>query len=483
MDVSAPSPAPQHGTEGAARPAGAVGPPRGGRDLTQGPIARTLVLFTLPALASSVLQSLNGSINSIWVGRFLGEAALAATANANIIMFLLTSVVFGFGLATTVIIGQCFGRRDVAAARRAFGAALALCFLLGIVIVALGWWQAETILRLLATPAEVTPFAHAYLRVIFLAMPALLLLTIIMMGLRGSGDATTPLRFMIVAVVLDTALNPALITGWGPFPRMGIAGSATATVIANSIALLGVIAYIYAKDLPLRLRGAEWHYLRPDPAELKLIVGKGIPMGLQMIVISGGMLVVIGLVDREGTLTAAAYGAAQQLWNYVQMPAMAIGGAVSAMVAQNIGAGRWDRVDRVTRSGVLVNLAMTGVLLAIVLLFDRPALALFLGAGSPAIEIGRHMQIIAGGSFLLFAVSMVLMSTMRANGAVVGPLLVLATAMFPVRLGFYFAAYGAMGADALWYSFVVSSAASLLFTYALYRHGGWRRKTLAVPGG
>jgi putative MATE family efflux protein len=454
-----------------------------GRNLTQGPITQTLLLFTLPALLSSVLQTLNGSINGIWVGRLLGEAALAATANAHLVMFLLTSVVFGLGMATTVIIGQCFGRRDILAARRAFGASISLCLLLGLITLVLGWWQAETILRMLATPADVYPFAHDYLRIIFLSTPAMLLLTMIMMALRGAGDATTPLRFMIVAVVLDAGLNPFFILGLGPLPAMGISGAAMATVIANIVGVVALIAYLYWRDLPLRLRGAEWHFLRPNLTELRLIISQGIPMGLQMIVISLAMLIVIGLVNREGMFTIAAYGAAQQLWNYVQMPAMAVGGAVSAMAAQNIGAGRWERVDRITRAGVLINLAMTGALLALVLLLDRQALALFLGAGSPAIEIGRHMQLIAGWSFLLFAVSMVLTATMRANGVVIGPLLVMIVALFPVRFGFYFAAYGWLGVDALWFSFVLGSAASLLMTWTIYRYGGWRKQRMAIPRG
>ena len=103
-------------------------------DLTTGPIAATLFAFALPTLASNVLQSLNGSINAIWVGRFLGERALAATANAHIIMFLLFSAVFGFGMAATVMVGQAFGRRDIDAARCAFGAALGFCFILSLFV-------------------------------------------------------------------------------------------------------------------------------------------------------------------------------------------------------------------------------------------------------------------------------------------------------------------------------------------------------------
>ena len=125
-------------------------------------------------------------------------------------------------------------------------------------------------------------------------------------------------------------------------------------------------------------------------------------MGLQMIVISSSALALIGLVNREGVDTTAAFGVAMQLWTYLQMPAMALGAAVSAMAAQNIGAGRWDRVSAITRSGVIYALVITGVLVVLLAVADRPALALFLGGHSPALPIARHIQLLATWSFLLF---------------------------------------------------------------------------------
>src|SRR6201991_3586710 len=282
-----------------------AGPPQR-RDLTQGPIGRTLLMFALPTLGSNILQSLNGSINSIWVGRFLGEQALAATSNANMIMFLLMAFVFGFGMAATVLIGQAYGRKDMDSARRAIGTAIGGFAPFALVIAVLVWLFAPDLLKLLATPPDSAALALAYLRVIFIAMPPILVAIVIIMGLRGTGDSLTPLWFMIVAVVLDSGLNPVFILGLGPAPAMGIAGSATATVIANYAAMIGLLIYIYAKDLPLRLRGRELLYLRPQRALLAIIVKKGLPMGLQMVVISGSALATMGLVNREGVSTTAA---------------------------------------------------------------------------------------------------------------------------------------------------------------------------------
>jgi putative MATE family efflux protein len=453
-------------------------PARG--DLTQGPIAKTLLAFALPTLASSILQSLNGTINAIWVGRFLGEGALAATSNANMVMFLLTAFVFGFGMAATILVGQAWGRKDVDQARRVFGTAGGSFLLVTIVIAIAGYYLSPAILHLLGTPGPAEPLALAYLRVIFLAMPALLLLTLAMMALRGAGDSLTPLLFMIVAVVLDSGLNPVFILGLGPAPKLGIAGSATATLIANYTAMVGLIGYIYLKDLPLRLRGSELRYLWCDVAILKTIIVKGFPMGLQMVIISLSALALIGLVNKEGVDTTAAFGVALQLWTYVQMPAMALGAAVSAMAAQNIGAGLWDRVGRITKIGIVQTVIITAVMIVALTLADRAVLALFMGGDSPALPIARHIHVVATWNFLLFGVMMVLFGTVRANGAVWIPLVVLAIGMVPVRFGYIFATYPWLHADAIWTSFPVTSAINLALAIGFYVHGGWKKARMTV---
>jgi putative MATE family efflux protein len=302
-----------------------------------------------------------------------------------------------------------------------------------------------------------------------------------MMALRGTGDSMTPLWFMILSVVLDSGLNPVFILGLGPAPRMGIAGAAFSTLLANYVALFGLLIYMYVKDLPLRLRGSELRYLWCDSGILKTIVVKGLPMGIQMIVISLSALALVGLVNREGVDTAAAFGVAMQLWTYVQMPAMALGAAVSAMAAQNIGAGKWDRVGRVTRVGIIQSLLITGALIVLLTVADRVVLSLFMGPNSPALPIARHIHLLATWNFLLFGVMMVLFATVRANGAVWGPLLILTIGLVPIRFGWTLGTYSWLGADAIWTSFPVSSLVNLGLATAYYLHGGWKKARMAEP--
>ncbi|WP_206601907.1 MATE family efflux transporter [Oceaniglobus indicus] len=456
-------------------------PAKNRRDLTQGSIALTMILFALPTLGSSALQSLNGSINAVWVGRVLGEEALAATANGNILMFLLVSFVFGFGMASTILIGQAVGGRDADLARRTMGTALGSIIPLSILVAAGGWLFAPTLLALLGTPASAANLALTYLRMIFIAMPATLTFTLFMMALRGTGDSMTPLWFMVVSVTIDLVLTPTLILGLGPFPQWGIFGSAFATATANTLALIGMIVTIYLRGSVLALRGGDLRYLRADRAILLSMIAKGVPMGLQMIVISSAALTMLSLINREGVQTTAAYGATQQLWTYVQMPAMALSAAASAMAAQNIGAGKWERVSRITRWGLVFNLALTGTVITLLAIFDESVLGLFLGRDSPAVPIGARIQILATWGYLFFGVAQVLFGTMRANGYVVGPLIVMVISMYPVRLGFAFGFYPLLGADALWLSFPAGMVATAVMGAGLYLHGRWRRGKMLPP--
>ncbi|MGJ3626624.1 MATE family efflux transporter [Sphingomonas sp. MMS24-JH45] len=464
---------------------GGGGTPHGPqRDLTSGPIGRTLIAFALPTLGSNILQSLNGSINTIWVGRFLGEDALAATSNANIIMFLCSS---GSSSASAWQRRSWWDRRGGgttvtgrdAPSARAIGLVLA-----GSAVTAvLGWVFAPEILRALATPGRAYDDALAYLRVIFLGLPASMLLVLMFMGLRGIGEFLADAALVHGAVgTLDAGLNPVFILGLGPAPQLGIAGSALATLVANVGAAGALVAWIAIRDLPLKLGRAEWRYILPSPDLARTIVGKGLPIGAQMLVISGAGLAMVGLVNRNGVDTTAAYGITQQLWTYVQMPAMAIGAAVSAMAAQNIGAGRWDRVGRITRAGILLNGAITGTAgSAVALVFDRALLALFVPADSPVIDIAAHVNAVATWGFVLFGGTMVLFGVVRANGAVWGPLAILFVAMLPVRLGLALLLRPMLGVDALWWSFPAGSATTVGLAALYYWHGGWRKGALLAP--
>ncbi len=450
----------------------------GAVDLTTGPIPRTLLMFSLPALASNVLQSINASVNAIWIGQFLGERGLAATANANMITFMMISMVFGFGMASTIVIGQAMGRKDVSAMREAFGTGVAIFLSLGLAAAIVGWVCAPGLLQMLGTPPDAYEMALIYLRVMFAGMPFMLLSTYLALALRSVGDSMTPLLLMLPGLVVDIALNPVLILGLGPAPRLGIAGSGIASLLASAVSVLAFLWVIYKRDLPIRLRGAELRYLKPKKELSSVILRKGAPMGLQMIVMSFSAIVMIGMINAIGTAATAAYGAINQIWTYIQMPAIAIGMAVSAMAAQNIGAKRWDRLGDIARAGIVINLCLTGSLVLFTVLFDRLVLRLFLPHADAALDIGSRIGVIASWSFILMGVTSVLSAVMRANGVAVAPLIILIIAYIPGRLGAIFSLRPLIGDDAIWWSFPLGSAVSLALTAAYYIYGPWRQSRM-----
>ncbi|MBI1624548.1 MATE family efflux transporter [Comamonas suwonensis] len=445
------------------------------RDLTQGPIASTLLVFALPILAGNVLQSLNGSVNAIWVGGHLGEAALTATANANNVMFALIGAVFGISMATNILIAQSMGAHNIGQAKRVLGTSATFFGVVSLLIALLGWPLSRHLMQWMSTPEAALPLAEAYLQVIFLAIPLLFMFSFVTAALRGAGDTRTPFWFLLIVVALDMALNPLLIFGWGPVPRMGIQGSAVATLIANGVSFFALLGWLRFRRHPLWIGRRQLGLFKPDLTIVRTLVVKGLPMGVQIVMISLAMIAMISMVNEHGVQTASAYSAALQLWTYVQMPAMAIGAACSSMAAQNVGAGLWKRVDATARAGMLTNILLTGGLIVLIVLLDRYVLGWFLPTGSASLEVARHLNHIAIGSFLFFGVTFVLSGVVRATGAVLAPMLILGIAMWGIRVPAARFLQPVLGVDALWWSFPISSAASVVMILAYYRWGNWRK--------
>jgi putative MATE family efflux protein len=449
-----------------------------GRDLTTGAIGPTLVAFALPVLGSNIVQSLNASINTAFVSHILGEAALTATTIGGQIFFLMIGVVFGLSMAANIMIGQAIGARDEVLASRVVGTCTTFFIVASVALAAAGVALTPGILDAMGTPAAARAESIVYLRVMFAAMPSVYFFNFVMMAQRGVGDSRTPFYFALMQVVLGIVLNPLLIVGVGPFPRMGIAGAGAATLISQTLTLAIMLAHLYRTGSILVVRPRQWRLLVPDARVLQTLVFKGMPMGFQMIVMSLAGLSMMRLVNLYGVATAAGYGAAMQLWSYVQMPSMALGAAISSMAAQNVGARRMDRVDRVARIGGIYSFVATVVIIVPVLLTEHWVLRAFLPADSPALPIATHINSVVIWGFAAFAVAYALSGVLRATGAVWPPLLAMIVSLWFVRIPFAYALQPFLGADAIWISFPVGSLVTLSIALAYYRWGGWRRSRL-----
>ena len=458
------------GTMGGRGPAGRKGP-----DLTTGPIGKTLIVFALPVLGSNILQSLNGTANAFWVSHQLGEAALTAISNANQIFFLMLGAAFGVTMAANIMIGQAIGADDHALAKKVVGSCTAFFLGLSVVISAAGFAFTPHILDAMRTPIDARADAIAYLRVIFAAMPVVFFFSYMMMAQRGTGDSRSPFYFSLLAVAMDVILNPLLIIGVGPFPRLGIAGSATSTLVSQSITLAVMLAILYRRKSILVMQPSEFRLLIPDLTIIKNLVLKGLPMGFQMMVISLAAVTMMSLVNLFGVHTSAAYGAAAQLWTYVQMPAMALGAAVSSMAAQNVGAGKMDRVEKVALTGVGYAFIASAVPIAIILAADPYVLRIFLPASSPSLPIAAHINAYVLWGFTFFGMAFIFSGVVRATGAVWPPLLAMIVSLWVVRIPFANLLMPRMGADAVWLSFPIGSLTTLVLAGGYYRWGGWRK--------
>jgi len=459
---------------GPERPEGTLTAPRAAGSLASGPIFGRMTELAFATLCTNLLQNAQGSINALWIGRLLDGDALAASYSVNLVIYVISTLVFGFGLAATILVGQKLGLGDIAAARRAFGASIGLCISAGVALSILAWVCGAQILSVMNAPPETFTLALSYLRMLLFSTPAAFLLLLINMGLRAAGDARTPLFVMAWLLLGDAALNPIFISGLGPIPAFGIGGSGLATTISTFTGLIGLIATIYARDMPLRLRGRELRFVWPSRTLARVLTAKGLPITLQSFVLAAGSFTMAGLVNREGAHAIAAFSAAAQVWIYLQMPANAVGAAVSAMAAQSIGAERSERLRPILRTGLIEGCLVTLTVAAASMGFGRLVLGIFIPADSSSLHLAEHIVDVTALSYVLVTASAILMSLVRAHGAVVAPFIISAVTMLPVRLGLAIALHPVLGAEALWWSVPLSSAVSLVLAWLYYANGSWR---------
>lgn len=441
--------------------------------LTGGPIGRGLFQLAFPILCANILQCLGGTLSAFWVGRYLGEAALAAVANAQSMMFLLTGVAFGIAMAATILVGQCMGIENAAGAKRVVSTGVMFFSALSMLLTVLGLAFAEPLLMAMRTAPEALALAVPYMRVMLLALPGIYLFAFVMSLLIGIGDSRTPLRFTLLSVVLGALLIPAFMFGGDILFSGGIVGAALGTVTAQAGGLVALLRHLYRRHHPLRLTRQDVSILRVDYSIVRELVRKGVPMGAQVLVVSLSSVLMIALVNRFGVDTTAAYGALIQLWTYIMMPALAMAVAVSTMAAQNIGAQNWDRVKRTARIGISYSFAVTAVIVAVIYAADSYAYRLFLPEGSAALLIASHVNHIVTWSMIFMTIPMVLFGVMRAAGAVVAPLLIHLLALLVVRYPLAAVLLERWQADAIWWSFTISAGVDVVLAMLYYRYGGW----------
>ncbi|APW41683.1 MATE family efflux transporter [Rhodoferax saidenbachensis] len=440
------------------------------------PLWKGYLAFLVPMIISNILQGLSGTVNNIYLGQMLGVGAMAAVSAFFPVLFFLIAFMIGLGAGASVLIGQAWGAKEFERVRAITGTTLMVGLYAGLVVAVFGGAFTEGLLRALGTPADILPDAVAYARISMMAAPGIFFFLLITSMMRGVGDTKTPLKTLIIATVVGLAVTPALIQGWFGLPRLGVASGAWASVVSFLAAIAWTAWHMLRVNHPMAPNAAFKQHLRVDRAILAKVLRIGLPTGLSMITISLAEIAVLFLVNRYGSQATAAYGAVNQIVNYVQFPAISIAITASILGAQAIGGGRTHMLGAIVRTGIYMNLVLTGSLVLLGYAFSRAMLGLFI-TDPAVVELAQTLLHIMLWSSVIMGMSMVLSGLMRASGVVLWPTAISMFAIGCVEVPVAWLLSAHYGLNGIWVAYPVAFLVMLGMQTAYYRLV-WRKLTI-----
>ncbi len=422
-------------------------------NLTQGPITGTLLRFTLPMMAGSLLQQCYNIADTLIVGRCIGSGALAAVGSAYALMTFLVSILLGLSLGSGTVFSLRFGAGDEAGLRRSIFVSFVFIGAVALGLTGLMFATVDPVLRLLRTPDDIYGMMRAYLWVIYWGIPFTFLYNYVAALLRAVGDAVTPLCFLAASVVLNIGLDLLFILSFG----WGIEGAGAATVVSQGLAALGLAGWMWAKRPELRVRrGADARF---DRATLREITSFSFLTCVQQSVMNFGILLVQGLVNSFGTAVMAAFAAAVKIDSFAYMPVQEFGNAFSTFVAQNYGADRRERIRRGIRSAFLTSVLFSLAVSVLVFVFARPLMLIFVRPEEADIwQVGVEYLRIEGAFYPGIAILFLLYGFYRAV-RMPGMSVVLTVLSLGTRVVLsYWLASTAIGVSGIWWSIPIGWA-------------------------
>ncbi len=454
-----------------AKPAGSHG-----KDLTTGSIAKNLIFFALPMLLGSLVHVAYSLVNAAWIGNGLGADAMAALTVCFPIFFVLTAFGQGLSLASNVLVSQSYGAKDWVRLRMVVQNSLVLTAIAGLVCFVAGEMASGVLLRMMDTPPEVLALATSYLHVFLWTTPLMFGMFYLASVMRGAGDSETPLYFQAGSLVVTAVLDPLLIFGWLGFPRMGLNGTALATIISQVIALIALAWYMHRIR---HIAAPNWHKLGLNADMSKLTLRIGLPSMVQQALVSLGIVVIVTLVNRFGVHSAAAYGIAMRIDLLAFMPAMAIGMAASTLSGQNIGAQKFDRVKMTFRWGVLVSIGLT--LPATLVSIGIPGLFMKLFThDADVVATGAHYLRIVGFGYLMWAIMFLSNGIINGSGRTMATTLFTLVGFWIVRIPLALGLSHYLGkVEGIWYGILISSFVGATISVSYYLTGRWKTPVAA----
>lgn len=440
-------------------------------------LRKAFLVFLAPMMLSNILQSLFGTINGVYIGQMIGVDALAAVSIFFPMMFFFIAFVMGLSSGASVLIGQAWGAGDHGKVKAVAGTTLSVALLLAVIIAISGGLFSRQILVALATPPDILEAANSYARIMMAAMPLTFVFILQTAMMRGVGDTVTPLLALAISTVIGLSVTPTLIRGWLGLPQLGVASAAWASAVSSFLTLLWLNVHLRRRGHALAFDTAFWRAMRPDGALLRIVLRLGIPAAIGMVVMSLAELVLLGLVNSFGSNATAAYGAVNQVMSYVQFPALSIAISVSIFGAQAIGRGDAGQIGAIVRTGLQMNLVLTGGLVALCYLFSRALMSFFI-TDSAVLELAQGLLHIVLWSSVLFGMATVFSGMMRASGTVWTPLLISIFAIAAIEVPSALVLSRLIGIEGIWIAYPITFCTMCLLQMSFYLLV-WRKRAIA----
>lgn len=447
-------------------------------DMTAGAPWKQIVIFTLPMLLGNIAQQLYNTVDSIVVGRYVGDNALAAVGSAGPILNLLLVFFIGISTGAGIMVSQYFGARDRENLALTIGNCIVACGVTSLVIMAVGPFVTGPLLHLLNTPDSIFEWCRSYLNIMIWGMAGMAFYNILSGILRGLGDSFSALLYLLVATLLNIALDIWFVAGF----RMGVAGVALATVIAQGIsALLCLWKLFQMKDL-YELKGA---HFRPRRESMGTIIRLGIPSGITQAIFSMAMIVVQSLTNSFGEMFIAANVIIMRVDGFAMMPNFSFGTAMTTYAGQNVGARRYDRVAEGAKQGTLMAVGTSAVITGVILVFGKYLMGIFTTT-TELVDLSMDMMRIIALGYLAMGVTQSLSGVMRGAGDTITPMWISIFTTIVVRVP---VAYGIAWLtrspqypigrqECIFISLLSSWLLGALATTIMYCVGGWKKKAI-----
>ena len=447
-------------------------------DMTEGKPWRKIVVFTFPMLIGNVAQQLYNTVDSIVVGKYVGDNALAAVGSASPIFNLLLVLFVGIAMGAGIMVSQYYGSRDRENLSKTIGTTITLTAVASVLLMLAGSLAIRPVLVLLDTPPSIIDWCTSYLLILLWGIAGLAYYNILCGILRGLGDSLSALVYLLVATVLNIVLDIWFVAGLG----MDVAGVALATVIAQLVSAALCILKLRKMTAFFDMKK---EYLKPDRENIFTVIRLGLPSGLTQAIFSLAMVVVQSLTNSFGEMIIAANVIIMRVDGFAMMPNFSFGTAMTTYAGQNVGAKQYDRVKQGARQGTLIAVCTSAVITGLILLFGPYLMGIFTNTGELARLSADMMKILAVG-YIAMAVTQSLSGVMRGAGDTVTPMWISLLTTVAVRVPL---AYGLVYLtrteelpqgryESLWISLLTSWVLGALITFMFYKIGRWKKKAL-----